>query len=190
MNDITAQQTSYPSPNPVPNLSVFATPTDPEFLRLAGQIFLEHAHLDHMLRMIVKILTDLTHQEAVLGLESENSSSLRRKISRIARKKLANDEDVIRVQALMSRCKKVTESRNRIAHAIWSLDVSGLSEAEMAEGAVSMHAGGVTSEAPSVQELQELFSEIAALVKEIQVARTSGFLKSAPRKSDRSTVQE
>ena len=68
----------------------FHVPDDKELLAAFGEIALRHEHLNHILRMTIKSLADLTPAEALAATKYEGSRQLRDRIRKIARRRLGD----------------------------------------------------------------------------------------------------
>jgi hypothetical protein len=82
-----------------PSMMTLGTP-DPERLQALGLVSVRHAALEHILRMTVKTLTDVTPEEAMDATAFAPQSQLRRRIIKLARQRLADGNVFVRLQAI------------------------------------------------------------------------------------------
>jgi protein-arginine kinase activator protein McsA len=66
----------------------FHIPEEPELLATLGEVALRHEQMNHILKMTIKTLTNLTPEEAIAATKYESSSQLRDRIKKLARKQL------------------------------------------------------------------------------------------------------
>ena len=148
-------------------------PDDPKILEALGTISLRHSFLDHILRMTVKSLTGISIQDAMDGTAFQGSSTLRKRILRIARDKLGEGSALIELQAILERCRRATERRNDVIHSIWAQELDGDPKVRTENGWKPI---------PNVTELNALSEELVALTKQLNTARLEGFLAKALEK--------
>ena len=150
---------------------MFHVPEDQELLAALGVVSLRHEHLNHILKMTIKSIANLTPAEAVDATQFEGSRSLRERVRKLARQKLGEGEPLLKLQALLTRAGRLTDQRNKLTHGLWAKELDG-----------DLGVMGVFGELlplPSVDELKTLAREIEALTKEFNNARLEGFLKVA-----------
>src|SRR5690348_11865036 len=102
---------------------VFHVPKSAQFQRVVGRIAIRHAHLDYVLRMMIKSLTRVSVDEGLDATRYESSSFLRDRIRKIARKELGDGPNLVKVQALVERAGRCTTKRNRLMHSIVARDL-------------------------------------------------------------------
>lgn len=146
-------------------------PEDQELLAAFGEVALRHEHMNHILKMTIKSLAGLTPAEALAATEYEGSSQLRERIKKIARKRLGEGTPLLKLQAILANCKKLTEKRNDLVHGLWAQELDG--EAHV-RGAF-----GNTRPLPTAQELRALGKEIERLTNHLNKERLEGFLMQA-----------
>lgn len=149
----------------------FAIPSDAKLLEALGVISLRHAHLDHILRMTIKSLSGVDVQQALDATAFHGSSVLRERINKLGRLKLGEGSELIRLQALLERCKRATLKRNELVHNIWARELDGEPMVQ-----TSNHEW---KPIPTIQELDVLSAELARLTSELNEARLVGFLAEA-----------
>jgi hypothetical protein len=149
---------------------VFHIPDNPALLQAVGVVALRHAHLDHTLKMTIKTLTGVSVGEALAATEYESSSSLRDRIRRLAKRAIGDGTALVRLQALMTRCKSATEKRNELMHSIWGRELDGDPQVRGSDGWRPL---------PTVEELETLARSIKSLTFELNNERLEGFLAEA-----------
>ena len=150
---------------------MFHVPEDQELLAALGAVTLRHEHLNHILKMTIKSIADLTLTEAVDATQYEGSGSLRKRVGKLARQKLGEGQSLLKLQAMLTRAQRLTEQRNNLTHGLWAEELDG-------EVGV-MEVFGELLPIPSVEKLNCLANEIRMLTNEFNDARLEGFLKTA-----------
>jgi hypothetical protein len=161
---------------PVAPMMVFHMPEDPAWQQAYGRVAIVHAQLDHILRMFIKSLAGVTVEEALAATEREGSAVLRDRIRKLAKSRLGEGQNLIKVQALVERCRQATERRNEWTHNIIGRDMDGTEEA--------MFKGGQKwGPLPAVSEMDALVEAMYQLIGEINYARLHGWLAQVLLKS-------
>ena len=142
-----------------------------DLLAALGEVALRHEHLNHILRMTIKTLARLEVGEALDATAYDGSRQLRERIRKLARQRLGEGEPLLKLQALLERCRRATDRRNELMHGIWAKELDG--EPVQRGTDHSWHP------LPNVQELQALAKEIQILTEELNIARLDGFLSDA-----------
>jgi hypothetical protein len=150
---------------------IFHVPGDQELLAAFGEVALRHEHLNHILRMTIKTLSQVSVQEALDATVYTGSRELRERIKKLARQRLGEGTALLKVQAMMQQCERVTQKRNELIHSVCAMEVDG--EAHL------RRADQTTRLLPTIQELAELSTEIESLTKSLNLARLEGFLLEA-----------
>lgn len=149
----------------------FHVPSDQGLLSAFGEVALRHEHMNHILKMTIKSLTGVTPGEAIAATMFESSAQLRDRVRKIARKRLGDGATLVRLQAILGNCKRLTERRNELVHGLWARELDG--EAHVRD------AYGGTKPLPTVEELRALAREIEQLTGQLNFERLEGFLKRA-----------
>lgn len=150
---------------------LFHVPEDKELLAAYGELSLRHEHLTHILRMTIKSLADLEITEALDATAYDGAAKLRDRIKTLARQRLGEGEPLLKLQALLERCRRATEKRNDFIHSVWGKEVDG--EAFRHTNDHRWHP------LPTVEELSSLGNEILVLTNQFNEARLMGFLAEA-----------
>ena len=152
-------------------------PTDRELLAAFGEVALRHEHLNHILRMTVKTLADLRPDEALDATAYDGSRQLRKRIHKLARQCLGEGPPLLKLQAVLERCGRVTDKRNELMHWIWAKELDG----------TPMRRGPDHKRypLPTLDDLKRLSCDIQSLTTELNLARLQGFLSKALVRRDK-----
>jgi hypothetical protein len=149
----------------------FHVPSNERLLAAFGEVALRHEHMNHILKMTIKSLTGVTPAEAVAATTFESSAQLRERVRKIARTRLGDGAALVKLQAILANCRRLTERRNELVHGLWAEDLVG--EAHVRD------AYGGTKPLPTVEELRTLARELEQLTGYLNFERLEGFLKQA-----------
>jgi hypothetical protein len=149
----------------------FHVPSDQKVLAAFGEVALRHEHMNHVLRMTMKSLTGVTPAEAIAATAYESSAQLRDRVRKIARKRLGDGTALVRLQAMLAECKRLTEKRNDLVHGLWAQELDG--EAHVRD------AHGGRRPLPTAEELQDLARELEHHAARLNLERLEGFLVQA-----------
>lgn len=150
---------------------MFHVPSDKDLLAAIGEVALRHEHMNHILRMTIKTLARLDVTEALDATAYDSSSQLRERIKKLARQRLGEGEPLLKLQALLERCKRATEKRNDLIHSVWGQELDG----EPARKG----SGDEWRPLPTTTELHELAESLSHLTSQLNEARLEGFLHEA-----------
>ncbi|PKO92146.1 MAG: hypothetical protein CVU15_07110 [Betaproteobacteria bacterium HGW-Betaproteobacteria-1] len=149
-------------------MMMFYVPEDKDLLAAYGELSLRHEHLTHILRMTIKTLARLEVSEALDATANDTTAHLRDRIKKLARQRLGEGETLLKLQAILERCKRATEKRNDLIHSIWGKELDGETFRQRKD-----HCWQAL---PTVEELQILGEEIRVLTVSLNEARLTGFL--------------
>lgn len=149
-----------------------AIPDDPDLLAAIGRVTVRHTQLDYMLRMAIKSLLKVRVQEALDATVRTGSAELRRRVLRLAKHKLGDGRPYVELEALIERCRRATEKRNVLVHAMFA----GNLDTEQYYVRTEDHQWEAP---PSADELVNLSRELLMLANEVNFARLEGFLHEA-----------
>jgi hypothetical protein len=152
----------------------FHVPEDKDLLAAYGELSLRHEHLTHILRMTIKTLARLEVSEAMDATAGDGAAQLRDQIKTLARQRLGKSEALLKLQAILERCKRATEKRNELIHSVCAKELDG--EPFLQRNANSQKA------LPTLKELKELGEELRILTESLNEARVQGFLAEALKK--------
>ena len=152
-------------------LITFHVPSDKELLAAFGEVALRHEHMNHILKMTIRSLAGLTPAEAIAATMYESSKQLRDRIRKLAKNRFGEGKTLLKLQAMLTNCKKLTDKRNELVHGLWAQELDGDAHVRDADGSVRP--------LPTVQELRKLAKEIEELTNLLNYERLEGFLKLA-----------
>ena len=150
---------------------VMSLPQQPEILKAFGAMAIRHSYLDYHLRMMIKSLTGVSKEDALLATKYQGSSELRERIKKLAKKRFGDGEVLVKIQALMQRAEELTEKRNDYMHSLWA--------EKLEEGTaipVLVNENGNCTPTPSAEDLNRLSSQLDSLANEIWQERLHGFI--------------
>lgn len=151
---------------------VFALPNDPTLLTTVGKVAIRHGQLDYCLRMTIKSIERLSVAETLDAAERHGSRELRLRVRKLAKQKLGDGPALIRLDALLTRCRRATERRNQLLHGLWAVNLEDGRE-------VFRHEGHTLLDVPQAAELEALADEFAMVASDLNEARLNGFLREA-----------
>jgi hypothetical protein len=132
-----------------------------------------HAHLDYILRMVIKSLNGKPLDEALRDTGRVGSRELRKRIKKLARDRLKDHGSLDRLLNTLKECKKITEARNEVMHDIAAVLVDGngdLLRRSEQHGIKPFH---------SKKKLLVLAKKLGDMAEQIVEDRLNGYLKTA-----------
>jgi hypothetical protein len=151
----------------------YHVPEDPELRAALGEVSIRHGHLDHTLKMMIRTFSDVTPQEVMDATARESSWSLRDRVKKLARSRLGEGTALVKVQALLERCGRVTERRNALVHVLCGKDQDGNPVAATEDLKI-------WKPFPSVADLDALSADMQTLLSDLMKARSKfGFIAQA-----------
>ena len=153
-----------------PGFIYFEMPPDPAYLEALGRVSVCHAWLDRMLQMTVKTVAEISVDEAIKATAKEGSATLRRRIDKLATKRLGEGADLLRLQAILSDCERLTELRNEYLHRICVRELDGPHRLVGPHDAMPL---------PTAEDLRLLANQILATANSLNYERLEGWLAAA-----------
>lgn len=152
-------------------MMLFHVPEDPRLLAAFGEVALRHEHLSHILRMNIKTLAGLEVAQALDATAFDGASVLRDRIRKLAKQRFGEGPPLLKLQALLERCRRATDKRNDFVHSVWAQELDG----------EPMRRNGTQRwlPIPTVEQLQALSRELLELTSELNEARLEGFIQEA-----------
>ena len=144
-------------------------PDDPDLMQAAGGVALAHSQLELMLRMTIKTLAGLTVREALDATETSKNWELRKSITSLFNSKTKDPALRLKLQAILGKCQRLSEQRNRLLHNAWAITNDGSLVTKGPD-----HAWGP---AVTADELAKLASEIVDMVADLNHERLKGFIQ-------------
>jgi hypothetical protein len=153
-------------------------PDDLALLAAIGRVAVLQAQLDYGLRMTVKSLEGMDVGSALRDTEMAGSKDLKKRIKRLARKRIGSDDDALKqLCAILERARRATERRNTLLHGFWCKKPDGEPGIRTEHGpkprAVEFRP------IPTIPELEALASELDQIADDLNSARLKGFLRDA-----------
>jgi hypothetical protein len=152
----------------VAKLLMLSVPQDRDLLAAYGELSIRHEHLTHILRMTIRTLANLEVTEALDATAYDRAAELRRRIKTLARQRLGEGEVLLKIQAILERCKRATEKRNDLIHSVWGQELDG--------EALRRNDDHTWAPQPTIVELQAVGAEILAVTEELNDSRLFGWL--------------
>jgi len=148
-------------------------PTDKNLLAAIGTIALLHAHLDNALRMTIKDVTGLSKDETLDATARQGSRDLRERVRRLAKQRFGESTALVKLDTLLYRAGRATDTRNGILHSVWGTELDG--DVMIRREDHSFEPG------KSEEELKEFAEELRSIIWEFIYARLDddGFLSKA-----------
>ena len=100
-------------------------PEDQRVLAAIGKIAIRHGQLDYSLRMAVRTLAGIEITEALDATARQTAGELRRRVRRLAQKRLGEGDALVRLDALLNRARGAAEKRNGLLHGLWAHELDG-----------------------------------------------------------------
>jgi hypothetical protein len=144
-------------------------PTETKILENFGILAIRHGQLDSMLKMLLKDLANISVEETLYANRYTNSSELRKRIQKIAKQRLGEGTPLLKLQALLGRADKLTDTRNEFIHSTWGHELDG--------EPVVRDSNHNWQPAPNAETLNKLNQDIFNLINDIRAARFGGFLE-------------
>jgi hypothetical protein len=121
--------------------------------------------------MTIKTLAGLEVSEALDATAYDGATRLRDRIKTLARQRLGEGEALLKLQAILERCKRATEKRNDLIHSVVGKELDG----------EPFRRGNdhTWQPLPTTEELKSLGEEIRVLTATLNDARLLGFIGEA-----------
>jgi hypothetical protein len=146
-------------------------PQDQQVLAAIGKIALRHGQLDYALKLGVKSLAGISIAEAIDATARQTSHELRERVRRLARKRFGEGDVLVRLDAILERSRRATETRNQLLHSLWAHELDG--------EPVIRRQGYEFQRIPTVTELEAVADDLAQIANDFTVARLDDFLRDA-----------
>lgn len=143
-------------------------PTHPGLIEALGRLAVAHTHLELALRYTVKTLSGVSFDKALDATQGEWTSEVRKRIRRLFIEKKPKQHELVKLDALLGKARRLTDQRNDYLHTAWSVSKAGEPIVKMGD-----HSWGP---APSNAEVERVAAEIGALGGELNYERLHGFI--------------
>lgn len=148
--------------------SVMRLPTDDAVLKAVGQVAIAHGHLEYVIRMTIRSLIGMTVTQALDATQYVSMRDLRDYVRKLFQKKTTDRELRLRMNALLTEAERLTDSRNGLIHRTWGESPDGTLVIKGDD-----HSFGPS---PTVEELNEIVTNIYDLIRRINNERMYGFI--------------
>jgi len=152
----------------------YVIPRQPAFLAAVGEVALLQSQLDRALRLTIKSVANIDLPQALVSTKFDGSASLRRRIDKAAKKRLGKGIALRRLRALLKRCRRATEKRNELVHAVWFRNIGSKT--------IKRTDGRTTKHRPSVTQVRSLAKQLDRLAEELNAAPHEGISSRGPGK--------
>src|SRR5689334_9967563 len=127
--------------------------------------------MNYAMRMTIKTLAHIEIKEALDATAHAGSSELRQRVRKLSKQRLGEGQALLKLQALIERCRRATEERNDVVHSVVARELDGDFRRKDTD-----HRWQTL---PTITALEALASQILGLTKELNDARLEGFLADA-----------
>ncbi len=156
----------------------FGLPEDEKLLSTLGIMSIRHGQLEHVLKMTIKTLGNLSIEEALDATSRDGPAKLRKRIRKLAQGIFREGETLLKLQALLARSERVTEQRNEMTHNLWGHEMDGIPVVRKEDHSWET--------APTFEEVNSLSKKIETITKELNDARLQGFIYKEIEKNKKS----
>jgi hypothetical protein len=136
-----------------------------------GRIAIRHGQLDHILRLLLESIDDITLEEARARTKSMTSGLLCQCVRRAAKAALGEADAFRQLDALLTAAAGATEQRNRLMH--------GLCTIGQDDGQRHRARADRPGQVPTLPELDALAERLDVVAEQLDHARRHGFLNEA-----------
>jgi hypothetical protein len=155
---------------------VLAIPTHPGLVETLGALAIAHTHLELTMRYIVKTISGLSISDALDATRQDRIVDLRERLKALFKEQKPTAQEKCRLDALLGRAKRLTESRNAYLHAAWSETPAGQ--------AIIKGDNHSWEPAPTKDKVERVTKDILALAVELNESRLpNGFISQVLRRN-------
>ncbi len=148
-----------------------APPDDRDWLAAYGKVAAHSALLDLVMSMTIKVITEVSVEDALRATMRTPSSVLRERVRKLAKDRLGDGPAFIELEAILCLARAVSEERNNLIHSTFVRDEAGnLIIQDPVRGNLPL---------PSVKELETLASQIEHVHGMLNHSRSKGSLRAA-----------
>jgi hypothetical protein len=97
---------------------VFNVPDQEQFLRAFCEVQVMHTHLEYTLRMTFGSVAGVDYRNAREATDGEGPAIVRKRIKKLARTTLGEGAALVKLQALINRCRRAGEVHQYVERAI------------------------------------------------------------------------
>jgi hypothetical protein len=146
-------------------------PEDRDLQAAVGRLAIRHGQLDHILRMMLKSIDDITAEEAWSRTGRMTSGLLCQCVRKAAKAAIGETDAFMLIDALLSEAAGATHERNNLMHVLWALGDDGEQQYRPR--------GGPREPVPTAFQLDVIANRLDAVAERLNHARRHGFLKDA-----------
>lgn len=150
-------------------LQDLAIPTHPGLVQALGALAIAHTHLELTMRYAIKTISGLSVSDALDATSQDRTVDLRERLKAMFKEQKPTAQEKCRLDALLERAKRLTESRNAYLHAAWSETPAGQ--------AIIKGDDHSWESAPTKDKVERVTKDILELAVEINESRlANGFI--------------
>jgi hypothetical protein len=146
-------------------------PEDKDLQAAVGRLAIRHGQLDHILRMMLKSIDDITAEEAWSRTGRMTSSLLCQCVRKAAKAAIGESDAYLHLDALLIEAAGATDERNKSMHVLWALGDDGEQQYRPR--------GGPREPVPTAFQLDVIADRLDSVARRLNHARRHGVLKDA-----------
>ncbi len=146
-------------------------PDDRNWLAAFGKVAAHSALLDLVMSMTIKVITEVSVEDALRATRRTPASALRKRVRKLAKDRLGDGPAFIELEAILCLVEVVAEERNDLIHSVFARDDAGNSIIQdPVRGRLPI---------PTVEDLETLASQIEQIHGMLNHSRMNGSLRAA-----------
>ncbi len=146
-------------------------PDDRNWLAAFGKVAAHSALLDLVMSMTIKVITEVSVEDALRATKRTPASALRKRVRKLAKDRLGDGPAFIELEAILCMAEAVAENRNNLIHSAFVSDEAGnLIIQDPVRGHLPI---------PTAEGLETLASQIEQVHGTLNHSRLKGSLKAA-----------
>ncbi len=146
-------------------------PDDRNWLAAFGKVAAHSALLDLVMSMTIKVITEVSVEDALRATKRTPASALRKRVRKLAKDRLGDGPAFIELESILCLAEAVAEERNDLIHSVFALDEAGNSIIQdPVRGRLPI---------PPVEDLETLASQIEQIHGMLNHSRMNGSLRAA-----------
>jgi hypothetical protein len=145
-------------------------PEDKDLQAAGGRVAIRHGQLDHVLRMMLRSIDDITAEEAWSRTGRMTSGLLCQCVRKAAKAAIGEAEAFLQIDALLIEAASATDERNKLMHALWAAGDIGEQQ---------YRPRGHREPVPTPFQLDAIANRLDAVAGRLNHARRHGLLKEA-----------
>ena len=146
-------------------------PDDRDWLAAYGKVAAHSALLDLVMSMTIKVITEVSVEDALRATRRTPASALRKRVRKLAKDRLGDGPAFIELEAILCLAEAVAEERNNLIHSVFARDDAGN---PIIQDPVRGHLP-----IPPVKDLETLASQIEQVHGRLNQSRLKGSLRAA-----------